>query len=183
MCMYVGIYEFVYIHVYMCVLNMYTCTCFTVDKQMIHETYRPTGLEQPPVVWETMCWTEMSSEIWAFFVCIIYLHIWADLWYDRHHVTCNIQKIPPSINQTGSDVIFINMKKTRKSWILCHGGNGILCHQSDILCFEVTCLTLCISMSIGIRIVKISLFWCIYIAIGIDSALYVRSMVTIKWLV
>ena len=53
------------------------------------------------------------------FMCIIYLHIWVDLWYGRHHVTCNIHKIPPNINQTRSDVIFINMKN-RKSWIPCH---------------------------------------------------------------
>ena len=120
MCMYVGIYEYMNIHVCMCVLHMYTCIYISlwINKRSSKHIC-PLVLNNHP--WREKPCVELKCHLkyGHIFMCIIYLHIWDDLWYGRHHVTCNIHKIPPNINQTGSDVLFINMKN-RKSSILCH---------------------------------------------------------------
>ena len=133
-CWYIWVYE--YTCIYVCITYVYMYIYFTVDKQTILETYMPIGLELPPVVWETCVELKCRLKYGHIFMCIIYLHIWDNLWYGRHHVTCNIHKIPPNINQTGSDVLFINMKN-RKSSILCHSDRW----DPDICLMSCNCLT------------------------------------------
>ena len=141
MCMYVGIYEYMNIHVYLCVLNMYTCIYISlwINKRSSKHIC-PLVLNCHPWCEKPCVELKCHLKYGHIFMCITYLHIWDDLWYGRHHVTCYFHKIPPNINQTGSDVLFINMKN-RKSSILCHSDRwdpdicliSCNCHTPDTL--------------------------------------------------